>query len=57
MGFGPMFVRFVHVLAWMNRFIDNCRLKRGESRGRILCTAEIEDAEITIIKLTQVIYR
>ena len=48
-----MFVRFVHVLAWMNRFIDNCRLKRGESRGRILCTAEIEDAEITIIKLVQ----
>jgi len=36
MGFVPMFVIFVHVLAWMNRFIDNCRLKRGKRRGDVV---------------------
>ena len=44
------FVRLVRVLAWVNRFIDNCRLKREKRRGGTLCTAEIEDAEIMIIK-------
>ena len=47
------FVRLVRVLAWVNRFIDNCRLKRQERRGGTLCIAEIEDAEIMIIKNTQ----
>lgn len=47
------FVRLVRVLAWVNRFIDNCRLERGERLEGTLCTAEIEDAEITIIKHAQ----
>ena len=37
----------------MNRSIDNCRLKREERHWGTLCTAEIEDAEITIIKHAQ----
>ena len=47
------FVRLVRVLAWVNRFIDNCRLKREERRGGTFCTAEIEDVEIMIIKHAQ----
>ena len=47
------FVRLVHVLTWVNRFIDHCRLKREERRGGTLCTAEIEDVEIMIIKHAQ----
>jgi hypothetical protein len=47
------FVRLVCVLTWVNRFIDNCRLKREERRGETLCTVEIEDVEIMIIKHSQ----
>ena len=37
----------------MYKFIDNCRLKRKERHGGTLCTAEIEDSEIMIIKQAQ----
>ena len=47
------FVRLVCVLTWVNRFIDNCRLKREERLGETLRTAEIEDVEIMIIKHSQ----
>ena len=46
-------VRLVCVLTWVNRFIDNGRLKREERLEEALCTAEIEDVEIMIIKHSQ----
>lgn len=47
------YIRSVHILAWMQRFVNNCLQKKGPRFKDALTTQEIQLAELKLLKLVQ----